>query len=154
MKQSEDSLVEQQSSKAPWTIQQTFLGIILTLAPWIILVVSLSPGNSCSRYQGALTSVRPHQCHSDFFPFQPHRGSISHCPTVLCQSRTALYYSTCPAGMAVAWPEEIQRGTGAGLDSSILTAHLRGRHSLPVPHYSIALEPADERPGYPCAQQT
>jgi membrane protease YdiL (CAAX protease family) len=46
MKQSEDSLVEQQSSKAPWTIQQTFLAIILTLAPWIILAVSLSPGNS------------------------------------------------------------------------------------------------------------
>src|SRR5947209_14736058 len=46
MKQSEDSLVEQQSSQAPWTIQQTFLGIILTLVPWIVLVVSLSPGNS------------------------------------------------------------------------------------------------------------
>src|SRR5947208_16903881 len=39
MKQSEDSLVEQKSGEAPWTIQQTFLGIILTLVPWIVLFI-------------------------------------------------------------------------------------------------------------------
>src|SRR2546421_9847544 len=46
MKQSEDSLIEQKSGEAPWTIRPTFLGIILTLVPWIVLVVSLSPGNN------------------------------------------------------------------------------------------------------------
>ena len=46
MKQTENSLLEQKSGEAPWTIQQTFLGIILTLVPWIALVVSLSGGNT------------------------------------------------------------------------------------------------------------
>ena len=46
MKQSEDSLVEQKSGEAPWTIQQTFIGIILTLVPWIVLVISLGSGNN------------------------------------------------------------------------------------------------------------
>jgi len=35
-------LVEKQSDEAPWTIQQTFLGIVLTLVPWILLVVGLN----------------------------------------------------------------------------------------------------------------
>ena len=46
MKQSEDSVVEQKSGAAPWSIQQTLLGIILTLIPWIGLVVGLGGGNS------------------------------------------------------------------------------------------------------------
>src|SRR6266566_7619192 len=45
MKQTQGSLVEQKSDEVPWTIQQTFLGIILTLVPWIVLGVSLSGGN-------------------------------------------------------------------------------------------------------------
>src|SRR6266516_1948139 len=42
MQNSEDSLVESKSNAVPWTIQQTWYGIILTLIPWAILAVGLS----------------------------------------------------------------------------------------------------------------
>lgn len=42
MQNSEDSLVERKSDVVPWTIQQTYLGIILTLIPWAALAVGLS----------------------------------------------------------------------------------------------------------------
>src|SRR6266516_3917617 len=41
MQNSEDSLVESKSNAVPWTIQQTWYGIILTLIPWDILAVSI-----------------------------------------------------------------------------------------------------------------
>ena len=42
MQNSEDSLVERKSDAVPWTIQQTYLGIILTLIPWAALAIGLS----------------------------------------------------------------------------------------------------------------
>jgi len=42
MQNSDDSLVESKSNAVPWTIQQTWYGIILTLIPWAILAVGLS----------------------------------------------------------------------------------------------------------------
>lgn len=42
MLNSEDVLVEHKSDAVPWTIQQTFLGFILTLIPWVALVTVLS----------------------------------------------------------------------------------------------------------------
>jgi uncharacterized protein len=42
MQNSEDSLVEHKSNAVPWTNQQTYLGIILTLIPWALLAVGLS----------------------------------------------------------------------------------------------------------------
>ena len=42
MQNSEDSLIESKSNAVPWTIQQTWYGIILTLIPWAILAVGLS----------------------------------------------------------------------------------------------------------------
>src|SRR5436305_7935123 len=42
MLNSEDVLVEHKSDAVPWTIQQTFLGFILTLIPWVGLVSALS----------------------------------------------------------------------------------------------------------------
>jgi len=38
--------LEQTSEQAPWTIQQTFLGIFLTLVPWIFIAFGLSTLNS------------------------------------------------------------------------------------------------------------
>jgi len=35
-------LIEQQSDEVPWTIQQTFIGMLATLAPWIILSAGLN----------------------------------------------------------------------------------------------------------------
>lgn len=41
----EASLVEQKFDEVPWTIQQTFLGIALTLVPWIALALLLASFN-------------------------------------------------------------------------------------------------------------
>jgi CAAX protease family protein len=41
----ENILIEQQSHEVPWTIQQTFLAILLTLVPWVILALGLSSLN-------------------------------------------------------------------------------------------------------------
>lgn len=39
----EDQLIEkQQPDQTPWTIQQTFLGIILTIVPWVLLTIALN----------------------------------------------------------------------------------------------------------------
>jgi membrane protease YdiL (CAAX protease family) len=39
----EDHLIEkQQPDEAPWTIQQTFLGIIITVVPWVLLTIALN----------------------------------------------------------------------------------------------------------------
>lgn len=35
-------MLEQEREEIPWTIQQTFLGILLTLVPWIVLSFALS----------------------------------------------------------------------------------------------------------------
>jgi membrane protease YdiL (CAAX protease family) len=35
-------LIEQQSDQAPWTIQQTFLGIFVTLVPWVVFAIALT----------------------------------------------------------------------------------------------------------------
>jgi membrane protease YdiL (CAAX protease family) len=42
MQKTDDALVEDKSDAVPWTIQETFLGILATLVPWIVLVVGLS----------------------------------------------------------------------------------------------------------------
>jgi len=42
MQNSEDALVEHKSDAVPWTIQQTFLGFILTFIPWVVFVTALS----------------------------------------------------------------------------------------------------------------
>jgi uncharacterized protein len=34
-------LIEKQPDETPWTIQQTFLGILLTIVPWVLLIVVL-----------------------------------------------------------------------------------------------------------------
>lgn len=39
-------MVEQKFEEVPWTIQQTFLGILLTLIPWILLALGLSTFSS------------------------------------------------------------------------------------------------------------
>jgi membrane protease YdiL (CAAX protease family) len=44
----EDALVERESDTVPWTIQQTSLGIIFTLIPWIVLAIGLSQLNQGS----------------------------------------------------------------------------------------------------------
>lgn len=48
-------MVEQQpeTEKAPWTIQQTFLGVLLTIVPWIVLAIFLTQLN------GGNVSARP-----------------------------------------------------------------------------------------------
>lgn len=38
-------MVEQKVDEVPWTIQQTFLGILLTLVPWIALAIGLASLN-------------------------------------------------------------------------------------------------------------
>jgi membrane protease YdiL (CAAX protease family) len=38
-------LLEQEREEIPWTIQQTFLGILLTLVPWIVLSFAFSATN-------------------------------------------------------------------------------------------------------------
>src|SRR2546421_11276351 len=53
----ENTLIEQQSHEVPWTIQQTFLGILLTLVPWSILALGLSSQNASS----SLTAPLPPQ---------------------------------------------------------------------------------------------
>ena len=35
-------MIEKQPEEAPWTIQQTFLGIFLTIVPWVLLTVVLN----------------------------------------------------------------------------------------------------------------
>ena len=50
-------MIEQKSHEVPWTIQQTFLGILLTLIPWIILALGLSSLNA----QSARTTPLPPQ---------------------------------------------------------------------------------------------
>jgi len=45
-------LIEKQSDETPWTIQQTFVGILATLVPWIILSAGL---NSLSGSKSAPT---------------------------------------------------------------------------------------------------
>ena len=64
MQNSEDSLVESNSNAVPWTIQQTWYGIILTLIPWAILAVGLSqlgqskaPQNTPLSFQADLMSA-------------------------------------------------------------------------------------------------
>ena len=42
----EHHLVEGKIAEVPWTVQQTFIGIILTLVPWIVIVVGLGGGNT------------------------------------------------------------------------------------------------------------
>ncbi len=42
MQKLEDALVEHESDAVPWTIQQTLLGFILTLVPWVVVVGVLS----------------------------------------------------------------------------------------------------------------
>jgi CAAX protease family protein len=44
----ENILIEQKSHEVPWTVQQTFLGILLTLIPWVILALGLSSLNGSS----------------------------------------------------------------------------------------------------------
>ena len=46
-------MVEQKLDEVPWTIQQTFLGIFLTLVPWIALAIGLASLN------GRAASTRP-----------------------------------------------------------------------------------------------
>src|SRR5579859_446185 len=46
MKKMERPLGERKTAEVPWTIQQTFIAIILTLVPWIVIVVSLGGGNT------------------------------------------------------------------------------------------------------------
>ncbi len=41
----ENILIEEKSHEVPWTVQQTFLGILLTLVPWVILALGLSSLN-------------------------------------------------------------------------------------------------------------
>lgn len=41
-------MLEHRKDAVPWTLQQTFLGILLTLVPWIALVVGLSSFNGKS----------------------------------------------------------------------------------------------------------
>lgn len=41
-------MIEQKFDEAPWTIQQTFLGILLTLVPWVILALGISGLNGRS----------------------------------------------------------------------------------------------------------
>jgi membrane protease YdiL (CAAX protease family) len=54
MLNSEDALVEHKLDAVPWTIQETFLGFILTLVPWVALVAVLSQLN-----QGKATPNTP-----------------------------------------------------------------------------------------------
>jgi membrane protease YdiL (CAAX protease family) len=49
MRKTENALLEQNLDEAPWTIQQTFHGILLTLVPWILLALGLSNLNGGSR---------------------------------------------------------------------------------------------------------
>ncbi|HYT33929.1 MAG TPA: CPBP family intramembrane glutamic endopeptidase [Ktedonobacteraceae bacterium] len=51
----EDALVERESDTVPWTIQQTSLGIIFTLIPWIVLAIGLSQLNQGSVPQKTLS---------------------------------------------------------------------------------------------------
>jgi len=46
--------VEQKYSEAPWTIQQTFTGILFTLVPWIAFALGLSLLNPKPTHVGAL----------------------------------------------------------------------------------------------------
>ena len=39
-------MLEHKPDEVPWTIQQTFLGIILTLVPWFLVVSLLNAGNT------------------------------------------------------------------------------------------------------------
>lgn len=50
----ENILIEQKSHEVPWTIQQTFLGILLTLVPWVLLALGLSSLNGPSSHTAPL----------------------------------------------------------------------------------------------------
>lgn len=39
---------QQESNKVPWTIQQTFLGALLTIVPWLVLAIFLTSLNSAT----------------------------------------------------------------------------------------------------------
>src|SRR2546430_16993221 len=60
MQNSEDPLVEHKSDAVPWTIQQTFLGFILTFIPWVVFVPALSRLG-----QGKATPKTPLSFHAD-----------------------------------------------------------------------------------------
>ena len=51
-------MIEQQSDQAPWTIQQTFLGIFVTLVPWVVFAIGL---NSFGGERPARTTRLPPQ---------------------------------------------------------------------------------------------
>src|SRR5215467_8295527 len=53
-------MIEEQSDESPWTIRQTFIGMLATLVPWIILSAGL---NSLSGGKSAPT--RPLSPHTD-----------------------------------------------------------------------------------------
>jgi membrane protease YdiL (CAAX protease family) len=46
VKKRRGALLEHKPDEVPWTIQQTFLGIILTLVPWFVVVSLLNAGNT------------------------------------------------------------------------------------------------------------
>src|SRR5215471_4798768 len=56
----EGHLIEKHSDETPWTIQQTFMGILATLIPWIALSAGLN-----SLGGGKSTPSRPLSPHAD-----------------------------------------------------------------------------------------
>jgi uncharacterized protein len=54
----EDALVEHKSEAVPWTIQQTILGFILTLVPWIAVIGVLSQLGQSKTTQNAPLSFQ------------------------------------------------------------------------------------------------
>lgn len=57
-KKLEDALVEHKSEAVPWTIQQTLLGFILTLVPWIAVIGVLSQIGQSKTSQNAPLSFQ------------------------------------------------------------------------------------------------
>ncbi|MBO0780268.1 MAG: CPBP family intramembrane metalloprotease [Ktedonobacteraceae bacterium] len=39
-------MIEQKTEQVPWTLQQTYIGILFTLIPWLVFSILLSSGNS------------------------------------------------------------------------------------------------------------
>lgn len=47
--------LDQQSESVPWTLQQTFVGILLTLVPWVALALGLSASSTPTSLSAPLT---------------------------------------------------------------------------------------------------
>ena len=153
MQNSEDSLVESESDAVPWTIQQTWYGIILTLIPWAILAVGLSQLGQSKASQNTPLSFQANLMSAIIvFIFSCVIEGVSHCATLYCQQGISLNYSSLPPGFESTWLQRFRCGEITGTGSHLIYSHLCHRYSLSIRDHCTTPEPANQRPGPAPAQ--